>query len=598
MTRNRIVSIVPLVAQGAFLVLALALPLFVGANSYALYVATQLGVYIIAAIGLNLLAGYAGQVSLGHAAFLAIGAYATALLTVDHHWSFWTASLVGMALAAGLGVLSALPAFRLSTWYFAFITLAFALVFEKMIVEWRWLTKGFAGVVGVPPPHMFGYEFGPKALYLLVVACAVVAFVLVRNIIKSRYGRAFVAVRDVPAAALSVGASPHVVKLLAFVIAAAMAGASGAFFATQKTVVTPDDFTADFSIFFLLTVVLGGLGTLWGPVIGALVFFLIPELLAGLQSWRMLIYGCLLLVLMLFAPHGLAGALAQGWKRVVPPHKVPATPRDDVEIERPPIQGVALNISGLRKNFGGVAALDGVDFVATAGACTAIVGPNGSGKTTLLNVSSGYYPADAGSVTIDGRETLGMSAQRIAGLGVGRTFQTPRLLNELTVIENVMLGAYRRETANFASVALRLPTARAEARRLREEALDYLSFVGLADRAEGSAGETPHGQQRLIELARAMMGGARLIMLDEPAAGLSMTELDRLDQLLVRIRKLGATLVIVEHHLDLVASIASSVMVLDRGKVLATGSPAEVFKDQRVLHAYMGDRALKQEAAS
>lgn len=312
----------------------------------------------------------------------------------------------------------------------------------------------------------------------------------------------------------------------------------------------------------------------------------------------MLIYGGLLLVLMLFAPHGLAGALAQGWKRIAPPRRVPAAPREDIEIERPPIHGVALNISGLRKNFGGVAALDGVDFVATAGACTAIVGPNGSGKTTLLNVSSGYYSADAGSVTIDGRETLGMSAQRIAGLGVGRTFQTPRLLNDLTVIENVMLGAYRRETANFASVALRLPGARAEARRLREEALDYLSFVGLADRAEGSAGETPHGQQRLIELARAMMGGARLIMLDEPAAGLSMTELDRLDQLLVRIRKLGATLVIVEHHLDLVASIASSVMVLDRGKVLATGSPAEVFKDQRVLHAYMGDRALKQEAAS
>ncbi|MGB3864059.1 MAG: branched-chain amino acid ABC transporter permease, partial [Xanthobacteraceae bacterium] len=299
MTKDRIASIVPLIAQVAFLALALVLPLFVGANSYALYVATQLGVYIIAAIGLNLLAGYAGQVSLGHAAFLAIGAYATALLTVDHHWSFWAASLVGMVLAAGLGVLSALPAFRLSTWYFAFITLAFALVFEKMIVEWRWLTKGFAGVVGVPPPHLFGYEFGPKALYLLVVAWAVIAFVLVRNIIKSRYGRAFVAVRDVPAAALSVGASPHVVKLLAFVIAAAMAGASGAFFATQKTVVTPDDFTADFSIFFLLTVVLGGLGTLWGPVIGALVFFLIPELLAGLQSWRMLIYGGLLLVLML-----------------------------------------------------------------------------------------------------------------------------------------------------------------------------------------------------------------------------------------------------------------------------------------------------------
>ena len=596
MAASRATTLAPLITQTAFVAVACVFPLFVGSNSYALYVATQLGVYIIAAIGLNLLAGYAGQVSLGHAAFVAIGAYATALLMVDHAWSFWAASLVSMALATGLGMLSALPSFRLSTWYFAFITLAFALVFEKMIVEWRWLTKGFAGVIGVPAPRIFGYEFGPKILYLLVFASAVVAFLIVRNIVQSRFGRAFVAVRDAPAAALAVGASPQSMKMLAFVIAAAMAGAAVSLFAVQKTVVTPDDFTADFSIFFVLTVVLGGLGTLWGPVIGAFVFFLIPEFLSSLQSWRMLIYGCLLLVLMLFAPHGLAGALRQAWRRYAQTQKTPAAARTDTPVEHVAVAGLALEITGLQKRFGGVAALDDVEFIAPAGSCSAIVGPNGSGKTTLLNVSGGYYLADAGSVRIGGVETNGMSAQRIAALGIGRTFQTPRLLNELAVIENVMLGAYRRERAGFASTALRLPGARAETRRMRAEALDHLEFVGVADHAEDPAGEVPHGQQRLIEIARALMGGARLIMLDEPAAGLSMTELDRLDQLLVRIRKLGATIVIVEHHLDLVASIASFVTVLDRGKILASGSPADVFKDERVLQAYMGDRALRSGA--
>jgi len=596
--RPRVLDAVPLAAQIIFVALALALPLFVGANSYALFVATQLGIYIIAAIGLNLLAGYAGQVSLGHGAFVAIGAYSVALLTVDHHWSFWAAAGVGMVLAAGLGVLAALPSFRLNTWYFAFITLAFALVFEKMIVEWRWLTKGFAGVVGVPPPTAFGFEFGPKPLYWLVAAAAIVAFVLVRNIVYSRFGRAFVAVRDAEPAALAVGVSPQRAKLIAFVIAAALAGAAGGFFAVQKTVVTPDDFTADFSIFFLLTVVLGGLGTLWGPVIGALVFFLIPELLAGLQSWRMLIYGCLLLSLMLFAPHGLFGALRRGWQRFAARPEAPQGANAATErVAHPPIAGLSLEVRGLRKRFGGVLALDGVDLAAPAGSCGAIVGPNGSGKTTLLNLASGYYEADSGSVRIGGIDTLGIPAHKIAARGVGRTFQTPRLLNELTVIENVLLGAYTRERAGLVAIALRLPAARIEARRLREEAMGYLAFVGVADRAESEAGEIPHGQQRLIEIARAMMGGARLIMLDEPAAGLSMAELDRLERLIGRICDLGATIVIVEHHLDLVANIASSVMVLDRGAVLAAGEPAAVFKDEGVLRAYMGERALKRGAA-
>jgi branched-chain amino acid transport system permease protein len=584
----------PFALQVAVLAVALALPGFVGANSYALFVATQLGIYVIAAIGLNLLAGYAGQVSLGHAAFFAIGAYSVALLTVDHHWSFWAAAAVGMVLAAGLGVLAALPAFRLNTWYFAFITLAFALVFEKMIVEWRWLTKGFAGVVGVPAPSAFGFEFGPRPLYYTVVTVTIVVFILVRNIVHSRFGRAFVAVRDVEPAALAVGASPQRTKLVAFVISAALAGIAGAFFAVQKTVVTPDDFTADFSIFFLLTVVLGGLGTLWGPIIGALVFFLIPELLAGMQSWRMLIYGFMLLGLMLFAPHGLYGALRQTWRRFAPPAPRPLASAEAIQqIEHPPIAGLPLEISGLSKRFGGVLALDGVDFSAPAGSCCAIVGPNGSGKTTLLNLASGYYTSDAGSVRIGGVETLGSSAQKIAARGIGRTFQTPRLVADLTALDNVMLGAFTRERANLLSTALRLPHAREEVRRLRKEALGFLDFVGVADRADTDAGETPHGQQRLIEIARAMMGGARLILLDEPAAGLSMAELERLEQLITRIRELGATIVIVEHHLDLVANIATHVTVLDRGTVLAAGKPATVFNDAHVMRAYMGERALK-----
>ena len=337
----------------------------------------------------------------------------------------------------------------------------------------------------MPPPSAFGYEFGPRPLYYTVVLVTIVAFVIVRNIIDLRFGRIFVAVRDVEPAALAVGASPQRAKLVAFVISAALAGIAGAFFAVQKTVVTPDDFTADFSIFFLLTIVLGGLGTLWGPIIGAFVFFLIPELLAGMESWRMLIYGVILLGLMLFAPHGLYGAMRQAWRRSCagasrPPFR--QKPPSRASIRRSPVfrskyRAYPSDLAACR--------LSTVwQFSAPAGSCCAIVGPNGSGKTTLLNLTSGYYKPDAGSVKIGGVETLGLSAQKIAARGVGRTFQTPRLVAGLTALDNVVLGAFMRERASLFSIALRLPNARAEARRLREEALGFLHFVGVADRAE------------------------------------------------------------------------------------------------------------------
>jgi len=597
-------SLPGLLVQAALVVIVLALPLALDPYGYPLFVATQLGVYVIAAIGLNLLAGYAGQVSLGHGAFIAIGAYATALLTVDHGWSFWLAALAGVVLSALMGVLMALPSFRLSTWYFAFITLAFAQVFEKMIVEWRGLTKGFAGVVGVQPPSVFGHVLEPAGVYWLVAIIAIIGFWLVNNIVHSRFGRGFVAVRDAPAAAQAAGASPARLKLLAFVIAACFAGVAGAFFAVQKTVVTPDDFTAEFSIFFLLTVVLGGLGTRWGPVVGALVFFLVPELLTGLESWRMMVYGAALLALMLFAPHGLVGAARSLFDRLRPKQAAqpaetvpPEAAHEAAHVERPAISGLSLEVKDLRKSFGGVVALGGVDLSVAPGTCAAIVGPNGSGKTTLLNVVGAYYRRDAGAVLLGGRETKGLSPQQIAGEGLGRTFQTPRLLGELTVLDNVLLGAYRRERASLAGTMLRLPGAMLEAAQLRAEAMELLAFVGVADRAHDLASETPHGHQRLVEIARALMGGARLIMLDEPAAGLSLTELDRLEQLIRRILALGATVVIVEHHLDLVASIASHVTVLDRGAVLASGSPQAVFADAAVMAAYMGERALNDPPA-
>jgi branched-chain amino acid transport system permease protein len=580
----------PRAALALLVLAALALP-FLTPSEYRLFIATQMGVYLLVALGLNLLTGYGGQVSLGHGALVAVGAYATGIAMVDHHLSFWPAALMAMLATAGVGALMALPAFRLSTWYFALITLGFAQVMQGLLIEWRGLTHGFAGIVGIPMPAIGAHGFSARELYWLVAVLVVAVYALIRNLVASRFGRALVAVRDNPHTASASGVSLVRVKMFAFVVSAAIAGLAGALFAVQKTVITPDDFTADFSIFFLLVIVLGGSGRLMGPLVGTFVFFVVPELLTQLQAWRLLIYGIALLLLTLFAPHGLVGAAEGLARRVRAPARQPRMGRQPAS-GTPRIDGVAVRIDHLAKSFGGVAALSHVSMAIAAGSIHAIVGPNGSGKTTLLNLISGFYPADAGSIALGDFAVAGRPPHTIARFGVGRTFQTPKLLPQLSVLENVRLGAYAGERAGAVGIALCLPRARREAAVFTAEALRYLDFVGLGERADDLAGELPHGQQRLVEIARALAGRPRLLLLDEPAAGLSLAELDRLGALVHAISGLGTTVVIVEHHLELVASICRTVTVLDRGEVLATGTPDEVFNHAEVVRAYMGGRAL------
>ena len=571
--------------RALLLIAALSLPLWFR-GEFILFMATQAMVMMLVAIGLNFLTGFAGQVSIGHGALVGIGSYATALLMVNAHWSFWPAALVGMVAATGFGLLMALPALRLSTWYFALVTLTFAQVVTDLLIEWRGLTGGFSGVVGIPAPTIAGRSLSPAQVYAVVTLCVVLTFVATRQLVQSRFGRAMVAARDNPLAATASGISLLHIKLLAFAVSAAIAGLGGAFYAVQKTVITPEDFNADFSIFFLLCIVVGGLGKLWGPVVGTLIFFLLPELLGPLQSWRLLIYGVLLLVLMLFAPHGLMGMPV--WRRWQRPAKTNPSAHDAPQLTAAPVARLALQIRALHKHFGGVTALAGCELNATAGTTHALVGPNGSGKTTTLNVISGFIRADSGQVLLGETDLSTLSPHQVAQLGVGRTFQTPKLLAEMSVLDNVRLGGYPREKANVIEVVLNLPRARRDRRESTTEAMTLLGFVGLADRAYEIAGELPHGQQRLVEIARALAGRPALLMLDEPAAGLSLDELDRLGALINAITALGTTVLIVEHHLDVIARISQSVTVLDRGQVLAAGTPEQVFSHPEVERAYMG----------
>ncbi|ODU07177.1 MAG: hypothetical protein ABS81_02435 [Pseudonocardia sp. SCN 72-86] len=566
-------------------------------GSLPVFVAITIGIYLLVAIALNFLMGVGGQVSLGHGALVGVGAYVTGILTVQQGWSFWAAGAAAAAVTGVVGLLMGVPSFRLSKWYFALITLFFALVVEGLIGELGGLTGGYAGLIGIPMPSIGDLVFTGQELYWLVLALNLVVFVAINNIVRTRFGRALVAVRDGGEAAPASGISVRTVKLKAFVLSAVIAGIAGALFAAQQAVLTPTLFNIDFSIFFLVVVVLGGAGRRWGPVVGTLVFFALPELLQSLAEWRLLIYGIGLLVLMVFAPHGLIGLLEDATsrlrRRAAPARTRPAevTDRTPEPPRTPDHTAAALRVHGVRKAFGGVQALDGVSVDVPAGAVTAIVGSNGSGKTTLLNAVSGFYRVDEGTIELDGLALTGHPPERIARMGVGRTFQTPKLLSGLSVLDNVLLGAHSDGHATLPEMGMALPRSRSEEQAWRGRAMHLLEFVGLADQAAAQADELPHGHLRLLEIARALLAEPRLLLLDEPAAGLALSELDLLMRVVDEaVRDRNVTVVIVEHHLEVVRRIARTAFVFDRGKVLAAGSTADVLDDASVADAYMGKR--------
>jgi ABC-type branched-subunit amino acid transport system ATPase component/ABC-type branched-subunit amino acid transport system permease subunit len=562
-------------------------------SSYFLLLLTFAAIYLLAAMGLNVLSGYAGIVSLGHGALICVGAYATAITTVKYGWNFWPAAGLSVLVSMAFSAMLALPALRLSSWYFVLITIAFTLAVTGMLNDLRSFTGGYGGIVGVPAPTLFGEKLGARGLFLLVVGLVAVFAWTQSRMMNSRIGWALHSIREGAVRAQANGVSIHRMRLFAFIFSGALAGLAGAFYASAKVVVTPEDFSFDFSIFFLFIVVLGGSARLAGPLLGVLTFFVLPELLSSLKEYRMIIYGVGLLLFSIFLPEGLAGLLAALDKRFQRQGKatvrmLAATAAANSQPATRHVKGAALSVGGVTKNFGGVRALDGVSLEVRPGSIHAIVGPNGSGKTTLLNMISGFYTADAGSMKLGDAELAGLSATAVARMGVQRTFQTPKLLPGLSVLENTRFGGYARERATGAEIALGLPRARKESAALDAEALQLLSVVGMARRADDEAALLPHGQQRLVEIARAMLGQPRLLLLDEPAAGLSMGELEEFGQLLREMRRLGMTIIMVEHHIELVVDIADSVTVLDQGKVLADGTPEEVFRNAAVVNAYTG----------
>jgi len=605
------------------------------------------------ALGLNIVVGLAGLLDLGYAAFFAIGAYtygaaASWQITPDwssfwepfqwlgfvsrfheaggdvvhFHVSFWLMMPIAAALTAFFGVLFGFPTLRLKGDYLAIVTLGFGEIVPIIARNTPSVTNGAMGLNGVAAPQLFGWSFGVDATPYYYVGLALVAFLILtsQRLKFSRIGRAWMAIREDEVAAAAMGVNRTKMKLLAFATGAAFAGATGTLLVAKLQTATPEMFGFPVSVMILVMIVFGGIGSVWGVVVGALILQMLQSwFLQDLSGWlhalgRLthvewlqrielassieLIFGLILVFMMLYRRDGLIPAT----RRVAPltiEEQVAAPTRGGFEgleglgaiDERR--EGPLLEIAGLTVRFGGLVALRSVSLSVPAHSVLAVIGPNGSGKSTLFNAVTGLVSADEGKIRFAGAEITGLPPHVVLERGIARTFQNLRLFPNLTVLENVLIGMHARLETGAVEALLRLPRTRREEHAAREHAMEILAVFGnrLVPRADHVVASLSYANRRRVEIARALASQPKLLLLDEPTAGMNPAETLELADQIKSLNRLGLSIVLIEHKLDVVVNLASQVIVLDHGEKIAEGSPAEVRRDDEVIRAYLGRSA-------
>lgn len=621
------------------LALLATIPLTVS-NSYVLGLLTLLAIYGILLIGLDVTVGYLGQVNLAHAAFLGLGAYAAGLSVSLLGFSMLGALFLSMIVGLVLGGLLAFPALRLEGPQFALATLSFSALSTTVLNEWEGLTSGAQGL-SIIRPTLFGYSFNAQGFYWLCLILLVLVWIAMRNLLSSQWGRAFEALRDSPIATDAMGVGTYRHKVAGFAFGSSLGGLAGGLYAFNFQYLQPQSFTYDLMVILLLGVVLGGRKSLWGAFFGASLIVLLPNLLSnrllfeilaalglllalvagtrGLmkkttqpfqaiapiiamcmlvvggymventENWRKAIFALMLFSVVVGLPDGLMGFAARYLTRLFridPPALPAASALDDVLPAQQSDGKPLLELQNLKRYFGGVKAVDGISMTVRTGQIHGLIGPNGSGKSTAVNVISGLYAPTSGEILLQGKALPKGSLFKVALAGVSRTFQNLQLFGELSALDNVMLalkGVYRSPLP-----LVLLGFARGEEKRAQADALALLELVGLKQQARVHARDLTYGSQRFLEIARALACKPRLLILDEPAAGLAHPDVNNLVEIIKRVHQRGITIILIEHHMDVVSALCDVVTVLDGGQVIAEGTTVEVKRNPLVIKAYLG----------
>jgi branched-chain amino acid transport system permease protein len=582
----------------ALAVMVLALP-FMGVDDYYLHLLIMAGVFFLLAAGMNLLLA-AGQLNLGHTAFFGIGAYASGLLSLHYSLSpLWTLPLAA-AFSGFVGYLLGRLTLKLRGAYFVLVTVGFAEVIRLVATNWTDLTQGPMGLAGVLPFNL-GTErwtlVSKRDYYYLMVVMAGGTLFLTARLLGSRVGRALAAIQSNESLAESSGISAYKHTMLAMVVSCTLAGAAGGFYAHYITFLSPELFGFQNTVTMAVMVVAGGQGMVLGPAVGSVVFTFVPELLRMAAFYRMLLYGIILLLVVMYMPRGLVfylKALLRGGAAA------PASSVDEGAgfAQEALVHGdsAALAVRGVTVRFGGLAAVDDLSLGLGRGEILALIGPNGAGKSTAFNVITGFQAADAGRVEFDGADVTGLPPYRIAERGLVRMFQRTSVFPEAPALDNVLTACHRLARTGLWELVFLTRAYREEERRHRERALGLLHFVGLGRKVGEAAKNLSCGEQRLLGLAIALAPDPSVLLLDEPAAGLNAVETGELMRLIEAIRGRGLSVLLVEHDMKLVMGLCDRVVVLNYGVKIAEGTPAEIQRHPEVIRAYLGSGEILADA--
>lgn len=536
--------------------------------------------------GLNLSLGYAGELAIGQAAMYAAGAYAAGLLSLHGHSDILLQLVVAGVAALVVGVVTGIPGLRLGSWSLAMTSFFLVLLIPDVIAIFKDQTGGRNGLTGILPPTLLGHMLTPNDYYMVIVVVTILWFAVMRNIAVSRHGTALRVLKQSPVLASSMGISVFRMKLLAYALGALPAGLAGALFASLDLYVSPEAFSFTLATNVLAASILGGSATVYGALIGAFILQFGLNQTTDFDKYSLLVTGGFLIIGGVLLSGGLVGLFRSLWSRLVGIDD--PTEASEAETEMPALSGARLEVSGVSKAFGGNQALSQVDLVASPGKVTALIGPNGSGKTTLLNMICGFYKTDSGTIRLGDRELQGRPPYAVARAGVARTFQTPNVPQGITVLEAVMSGRYSTHRATVLEAILRLPRYRRVRREDYAEARRMLDMVGIRHLENFEAVALPLGQRRLLEVARSLVSRPGALLLDEVASGLDEDEVDRLADVIRRVRDAGGTVLLVEHNFQLVLSLADDIVALAHGQLMAHGTPEEIENDPRVMSEYLG----------
>ena len=579
------------ILQVALLLLCLVFPFIAG--NYYLRFAIIIYIYIILSIGYDISAGYCGMLTLSAAAIFGAGAYASAITIATLHLPFLVGMLAAMVVTGLISFLISLPAYKVKGHYLALISLGILEIVHRILNDWTSLTKGAAGFF-LPSWTIFGIRLTNYSKYYVIFFFLILAILFQWGLIKSHWGRDFIAVKNDEIAAAGVGINNRKYKVIALLISSMIIGVAGSLYASYSEYISPDTFGFYLTILVLLMVVIGGMGTLSGPAIGVVVVTIIPEFFNASPDLKQIVFGALLIVLTQILPGGIAGSVKKRFRAIEDNRHIQNIGnRPPISIEKYKVDAGGpeniLEVKNLTRRFGGLTAVGNLDLTVKRGTVHSLIGPNGAGKTTTVNMITGIDKPTEGSIKFNGENITGMEPFLTVKRGIARTYQHVRLFKDMRVIDNVAMGGRIYYTYSMANAIFHSLKKRKEERETYLEAYDCLKLIGLEDKSNFDPGSLSAGQQKLLEIARALCEKPRLMVLDEPCAGLNEAEVAELSVIIKKIKEVGITVLMIEHHMSIVMGISDYITVIDYGKKISEGTPAEVSVDPAVRKAYLGE---------